>query len=737
MRRKKILLSLCLCFTLIFAGLIYYISESVIVDGMKDAEVSDIKDGMLQLHSYIHALEMQMSLLALDWSCWDAAYRYVGNKNDDFVESSFSAQSMRKLGLSSAAIYKKDESLLYYICSDESLQNSLFSTEEKKMFKDIVHVMNLGDTEKIDGFLLLQDKPFIVSAHKIFDSKKEKVSDGILIITTKFDHEYVNNIQHMEKYNFSVLPAKYFTHVSLSYIENCEFKIYQTETETRIYSLISDVFGMNAFCLELKQSRDLAMLARKMAWKNFSLLLCFGLILVCACFLLLHKAEIRVMQREVAYRTGHDSLTGLVNKTLLPERLANFISRVRPEGLITAIFYIDLNRFKIVNDSYGHDQGDILLRAAAFRLRNLSGNGVVARTGGDKFLIVSACTDLDEVAQFAERVLDVLHEPFLIKGNTEVHVGASIGVSCAPNDGEDPRLLIHRAELAMHQSKMINEDDFAFFSLEMEEAATKKLQMESALYNALENKSLLVFYQPKINILARDVAGCEALVRWKKDDKFIPPPVFIPLAEECGLVTDVDMFVLRGACRQVKHWDEEGIAVPVAVNMSAHSILSDGFAAHVQQILREEAVPFSLIELEITESCFMNNLEQALAAITELSEAGIHIALDDFGTGYSSLKYLSAMPISCLKIDKSFVDDIFSGKEAAQPLVKSIISLAASLGMKTVSEGVEDKDQLAFLVGNGSHIIQGYLFSKPLSAADCSEFLRNRKSHIAQVMQVA
>ncbi|MBQ7617246.1 MAG: EAL domain-containing protein, partial [Desulfovibrio sp.] len=708
----------------IFAGIVYFASQAVIIDGMSEIEVQSLKKEMQQLHGYIHALESEMSLLTLDWACWDEAYEYIHGRNDRFPAANLSVPALEKLAISSVAIYKNYDEMKFFVDAKSVLPDSEFAKKELAAIERTVNVMKNGNIEKVDGFIIVLGQPFLISAHRIYDSDKEKSSEGLIILTRKFDRSYINTIQHVEYYDFKILPADYFT----SFIpleHDGEFKILQDHNETKIYSIIPDIFGESAFCIELRRDNLIAALAKEMASRNFALLTACGVVVVCLGFVLLHKAELRFMRREVAYRTGHDSLTGLVNKHLVPERLAALWQKARGEGTQLGVLYINLNRFKQVNDSYGHEEGDELLKEAAWRLRKLGASGsLTARPGGDKFLLGVICEQPSELQGLAEKVLAMLHLPFQLK-KVAVHVGASIGISLAPQDGEDARLLVHRAELAMHCSKLAKEDDWAFFTPVMEEEASRNMELESALYAALEERSLQVFYQPKVNIKTRDVAGCEALVRWKKKDgTFIPPPVFIPLAEECGLITEVDLFVLRRACRQVRSWHNQGCAVPVAVNMSVQSILTDDFARTVLKILDEEEVPHGLIELEITESCLMTNLEKALAAITELNAAGIHIALDDFGTGYSSLQYLSAMPISCLKIDKKFVDDIYSGKDTAQSLVKSILNLAANLGMTTVSEGVEEHRQLNFLMANGASVIQGYLFSKPLDGPSCGEFLR-------------
>ncbi len=438
------------------------------------------------------------------------------------------------------------------------------------------------------------------------------------------------------------------------------------------------------------------------------------------------------------YRVLHDRLTGLPNSSFLFEKFPEIVRDARNGDCSVGLLFIGLDNFKSVNDCYGYRQGDTILRRMAHRLRILVQTRYLARSGADRFQVVLIARNREAVASQAKDIQTALCEPYALRHGA-LHIGASAGLAFLDADCDDWNELFYRAELAMFDAKSSGGSALSLYAESMRSCALDKRRMETALREAVEKGALTVYYQPKVDVSKNDVAGCEALVRWRDaDGRWISPAVFIPAAEEAGLVTRIDMFVLRTACRQVLEWKRgDAGAVPVAVNMSVRSILSAGFADRVIRILKEEGAPPSLIDIEITESCFMGDVDAAFSAVSRLHEAGLRIALDDFGTGYSSLSYLSAMPLSTLKIDKSFVDAIFSGKVTAQPLVKSIISLAASLGMGTAAEGVEDRGQLDFLAGNGANVIQGYLFSKPLCAEECTEYLRDRKARIAAVMQAA
>ncbi len=735
MHRKKFIFIFFPCIVIVFAIATYIAGRAIILQGVDAIETQNAELAMRQLHRHLRAMVAHVSGLTVDWACWDDMYTYIHARNADFIEKNFDDLSLKKLFIHTAAIYEKKNSPIIFVNTEKEDNNRDFITEEYISFNTLSDKIYRTDITTLSGFINIRNKPFVIAAHRIFDSKMQKQSHALLILSSAISAEYIEETRYMSDYDFSIHPAKVFSDIKTIATHETGYKIVQDATQTHIYSIIYDIFGNAAFCVELRHDRSIEVLGLSLTSKNFLLMLGLGLTILLLSIIIFRRAETGIMRREVAYRLGHDSLTGLANKTLIPQRVDMILQKAQNKGSMAAVLFIHLNRIKEVNDSYGYDNGDRIIKEVATRLSRVTSTGCVARSGGDKFLIAAEGAQKEYFETLSRSALNVLLQPFSIDDDNEVHLGANIGITCYPTNGKDSRLLIHRAELTMYEARAQGENICLFFTDAIEEGASRKLKLESALYDAVENNALTVYYQPKVRVTSRDVAGCEALVRWLgKDGEFIPPPLFIPLAEECGLVTKIDMFVLRMACRQIREWLKEGIAVPIAVNMSTRSILSPGFSHAVLQILQEECVPTSFIELEITETCLMANLNSALA-VEQLHANGIHFALDDFGTGYSSLQYLSSMPISCLKIDKKFVDDIFSGKKTAQSLIKSILSLASNLGMSTVSEGVEDQDQLDFLLANGASIIQGYLFSKPLDSKECTAFLRDRKMKIASIME--
>ena len=455
--------------------------------------------------------------------------------------------------------------------------------------------------------------------------------------------------------------------------------------------------------------------------------------LLCGCVL---HTFVLVKEKD-EYSARHDELTDLPNAVHLNEQLDESL-RTYAQGhgsLGLAIF--DLDNFKNVNNCYGHAQGDAILCQVAQRLRDLFPLRHLARTNSDSFRVILTATRRNLLVAQAKSLLSSFEDPFELQGN-RVYVSASLGLAISEED-DDAMNLVNKAELAMFAAKEHGGNHLSVFHKRLSEVAFDRKQLENALHQAVTHHELSVHYQPQVDTTSEAVVGCEALVRWqRRDGRYISPADFIPLAEKTGMVTQIDMFVLRAACRQALAWQKAGIAhVPIAVNMSVHSILSADFVERVLHILEEEGTPPQLIELEITETSFLSDQETASKAIDRLHAAGLNIALDDFGTGYSSLQYLSALPVSALKIDRQFVLDIASGKESALALVRSIISLAANLRLEIISEGVETAAQLKFLADNGAHIIQGFLFSRPLKPEDCEEFLRHARERIESAKQPA
>ena len=437
-----------------------------------------------------------------------------------------------------------------------------------------------------------------------------------------------------------------------------------------------------------------------------------------------------ISQQKASEETLHqlafyDPLTGLPNRTLFQERLSAQIQIAARRGSKVGLLFIDLDRFKYVNDSLGHTMGDKLLKLVAKRLSDMTrDNDTVARLGGDEFTII--IPDVDHVVtvqSLAQEALETISQPYLLDGRN-IFLDASIGIVMYPHDAETSEKLIQSADLAMYKAKGLGRGKYAFFQPELTSASSMRLALESDLRQAVENEEFEVYYQPKVEITSRKVSGMEALVRWNHPTKgLISPAEFIPIAEDTGLILPIGEFVLRQACSWAKELREKGFNhLRVAVNLSALQFDDPKLVGTVAEVLENTGLESSDLELEITESLIMNDADRAVRVIQELADMGVHTSIDDFGTGYSSLSYLKKFTLNSLKIDRSFVKDIEVDSDD-RAIVQAVASLAKNLNLCIVAEGVETEAQLEFLRGTYCHYIQGYYFSPPLPEDKFEEYI--------------
>jgi diguanylate cyclase (GGDEF)-like protein/PAS domain S-box-containing protein len=431
-------------------------------------------------------------------------------------------------------------------------------------------------------------------------------------------------------------------------------------------------------------------------------------------------------QTRLAYMAEFDTLTGLPNRNLLQDRLNQSLAQARRRQWQGAVLFIDLDRFKLINDTLGHHVGDRLIAEVGRRIRqSVRGGDTVGRVSGDEFGVV--LTDLahaDDAAIVAQKILDALGRPFDLGGN-ETYVTASIGISVFPADGDDAQTLLKNADLAMYRAKELTRNAYCFFTAEMNRRSVAKLQLNTDLRRAIERGEFVLHYQPKVDLRDGRIHGVEALLRWNHPQRgVVAPEEFVPALEDSGLILPVGEWVLSEATRQLGAWRREGLEpVPVAVNLSAKQFRRRDLDALIRGVLAVTDVPAGLIELEITESCLMDEPEEALRLLANLRAAGLKISVDDFGTGYSSLSYLTRLPLTALKIDRSFVRSAATSAEAAS-IVRAVIDMAHNLGFTVIAEGVETEAQVAFLRRHGCDLGQGFLFAEPMPAAALARRLR-------------
>ena len=428
---------------------------------------------------------------------------------------------------------------------------------------------------------------------------------------------------------------------------------------------------------------------------------------------------------QMTYMAEHDFLTGLPNRSLLTDRLAQSIALAQRHGNRVALMYLDLDHFKHINDSLGHAVGDQLLQSVAKRLQEcIRHSDTVCRQGGDEFVVLLAEVEaVRDAALAAEKLIGAMAEPYLIGGH-RLHVTLSIGISLYPDDGKDVEALVRNADTAMYHAKKNGRNNYEVFTPEMNVRAVARRSVEVALHHALDQRELMLHYQPKVNLETGAITGAEALLRLQRSDhELVYPAQFVSIAEDCGLILPIGKWVLREACRQTAAWLQAGLDMgQIAVNVSAVEFHSKDFLAGVRAILNDTGLDPRHLELELTESGLMQDIEPTTAILHALKDLGVQIAVDDFGTGYSSLSYLRRFPIDTLKIDQSFVQDIHGDTEEAI-IVSAIIAMGKSLKLRVVAEGIETRPQLTFLQSQRCAEGQGFFFSRPVVAEEFAALL--------------
>lgn len=421
------------------------------------------------------------------------------------------------------------------------------------------------------------------------------------------------------------------------------------------------------------------------------------------------------------YKKSHfDSLTNLPNRALLIDRLEHAIKNAKRKQEMLAILFLDLDRFKIINDTLGHDIGDQMLQKVANRLHKAGReNDTIARLGSDEFVfLIENMMSPNDAAHLALRILKLFEKPFRLGENT-LHISTSIGISLYPCDGDNAQLLLKNSDISMYHSKSSSPGNYTFYKDELNVSSHERLTIENKLRKAIVNQEFTLLYQPQVHIKTKNINHVEALLRWTNMDMGrIPPDIFIPIAEEMGMIKQIGMWVISETCRQIYAWENEGLNdLTVAVNISASHLIGDDLMNHIKQETERHNITCDKIEIEITENVFLDHAEETINTLRKLQSLGIRISIDDFGTGYSSLRYLKNLPVDTLKLDGMFIKDL-TRNSASLGIVSSTIILAHSLNMELVAECVETQEQLDILKEYDCDLVQGYFFYKPITAQE-------------------
>ena len=440
------------------------------------------------------------------------------------------------------------------------------------------------------------------------------------------------------------------------------------------------------------------------------------------------EEENKKQKKLLIYQVEHDTLTGLPNRNLLQDRLTQAMKKASRDGKVLGVMFVDVDKFKSVNDSLGHDAGDVLLKTIALRMKNsIRDTDTVARLSGDEFIVLlDGCKDVSDIFIAIKKLVAAFQEPFVL-GNESFKITMSIGVSVYPNDGEVASKLLKNADIAMYKAKSKGRNRYVFFDQEMNQETNEHLEVEKSLRKALEKDEFVIFYQPQINLQSEKIVGFEALIRWNHPTRGLTAPgYFIHIAEESELIVEIGNWVIKEVMRQIKSWYDMGLDPgKTAINIAGKQLEDAGLVAFMIQSLRESGCKPEWIEMEIVERFIMKDTTKSIAFLKRFRELGVDISIDDFGTGHSSLAYLKQLPITKLKIDQSFVQNLEeSGEDRA--IARTIIELGRGLGLKVLAEGVETQGQKEFIYSSGCELMQGYLFSKPIRAEDAELLLKNQ-----------
>lgn len=440
--------------------------------------------------------------------------------------------------------------------------------------------------------------------------------------------------------------------------------------------------------------------------------------------------QVNELNRELAYLSMHDMLTDLPNRLNLNKEIQNILVKAEKNSKKFAVIFLDLDHFKNINDTLGHDIGDALLKRVASILKeSLSQDALVARIGGDEFImVVSDFSDQNELVPTINNLLDNFRKDLLIQGYL-LRLSASIGVSLYPDDAQNVKDLMKYADIAMYKAKGDGRDNFSFFSQELNTKVHTEVDIVNDMQRAFAEGEFQLYYQPKVDALSGKIIGAEALLRWHhKQRGFIPPSLFIPLAENTGFILNLGKFVIQNSTQAIKRFSSLGFRdLSISINVSTRQFQNSNLYQDLKESIEYNGIDPTQLGIEITESVILKYVENTLSALREIKKLGVSIYIDDFGTGYSSLSYLKKFPIDTLKIDKSFVDDIMEADDSGKSLVNTILSMGKSLNLKTVAEGVETKEQYEFLRDNGCDAIQGYYFAKPMSEDEFVALLEKDK----------
>ena len=699
-------------------------SKAILLDSYASLEEEYTAENVRRALNTINDNLAQLNTVVGDYSGWDEAYRFVNDGNAAFIKTNLNDNIFPKLRLSLLAYVGNSGNLIYAKGYDLSRERE--APFPKGLLKHLAvsgPLLRHETTESATtGVLLLPEGTLLVASRPVLTSEYKGPVNGTLIMGRFLDAAETRrlaDISHLSlkfyRFDDPVATPEVRT-IRPLFSRGSPIRIRQRDRETITgYALINDIYNAPAVIAKIDMQR-------KIYGQGLKTVVYYIAWIMGGCIIFALISHFLYAKLVMA---NHDPLTGLPNRTLFLDRLRQSLVKKEHSGEMLAVAFLDLDRFKFINNSLGHHVGDLLLKEVAARLNGcLRNSDTVSRLGGDEFTMI-----LDNIAKpedsvlVAEKIFSAFATPFRLEDH-EVFVTSSVGITLYPADGETAEELLRNADTAMFHAKEKGRNNYQFFAEELNARMSERLSLKTGLRRALQRDEFLLHYQPRIDLATGRVACAEALIRWQHPEKgLISPAKFIPLAEDTGLIIPIGEWVLRTACAQNKSWQVVGLPpMRVSVNVSVRQFTQQNIVDVIRDILAETGLGPEFLELEITESVVMVNPEQAIKTLGELKGMGISIAIDDFGTGYSSLMNLKRLPVDIIKIDRSFISGI-AVEKSDETLVSTIISMGHNLGLSVVAEGVETVEQLDFLAERTCQEVQGFYLSEPLPPASLNVLL--------------
>jgi len=771
---KTILLLSCI-FVFLLLGTVGVL-RIVMLDRFLTIEKTQISDHMARTQNTIQEKIDTLNKLAFDWAVWDDTYTFIDDHNSAYTAANLVPEVFINLDIDSMIYINDQGEIINAQTINDDTQTLAPISQELRDFITSSDILNNTDPGfQVIGIVPLPQGPMMIASSPILRSNGSGPVRGNMIIGFTIDEAYINSLRDQLKLDLNIVTLDQSrltdqqlkeTRLNISVLSsdrisasiynrdvfgvpvikitiNTDRSVYNVGVEgiTRVAIFISVLSGLciinlsfflnSHFLLKLKYiTRTVDQIGKD---KDFSERLDhqrsndeFSIVIEEINGML---DDLDSVHKDNEFKAYHDALTGLPNRRLLSEQMEHSLSLSQRHGKMMAVLFLDLDNFKQINDTKGHDFGDEILKFMADRIsKNIRKSDIVARIGGDEFIIVLEDLDnIEGVKITAEKIMRCFKDVLTIKDN-DFFLSTSIGISVYPQDGDDAETLIKHADLALYQAKEIGKSQYMFCTDAMKSYVNESAELSSLLHKSLAKNEFELVYQPQLDSSTGTIIGVEALLRWKNSELgSIPPTKFIPIAEQTGLIIPIGEWVLRQACRQNVLWQKAGYPkMKVAVNISVRQIQNHDLVDVVRRVLNETGMAAKYLELEITESTAMQERVYIQSVLHEFKALGIHLAIDDFGTEYSSLNYLKNLPFDRIKIAMPFINGIGSSKQD-EALTISIITLAKSMNMKVIAEGVETKTQLTFLKNNDCHDIQGYYFHKPLSVAQMKDLFEQQK----------